>query len=55
MVSYEKMSKKQKKAENTKKRNLWPISPVTKVVPAKKGGKYDRNKLKRTDVKDSIY
>lgn len=55
MVSYKKMSKKQRKAENAKKRNLWPFSPVTKVVPAKKGGKYNRNKFKKTDVKDIIY
>ena len=54
MISYEKMSKKQKMAENAKKRNLCPVSPVTNIVPAKKGGKYDRNKFKRTDRGNSI-
>lgn len=47
MVSYNKMSKKQKKIENNKKRTLWQISPITKVVPAKKGGAYNRAKTKR--------
>ena len=46
MVSYEKMSKKQKKAENARKRNMWAISPITKVVPSKKGI-YNRNEFKR--------
>ena len=37
MVSYEKMSKKAKKAEDAKRRNDWGvINPVTKVVKSKK-------------------
>lgn len=45
MVSYEKMSKKQKKAENVRKRNMWSISPITKVIPSKKRI-YNRNEFK---------
>ena len=55
MISYEKMSKKQKKAENAKKRNFWLVSPVTKVVPAKKGGKYNRKKVNRENLEKDIY
>ena len=47
MISYNKMSKKQKRIENAKKRNFWTVSPITKVVPAKKGGAYNRAKSKR--------
>lgn len=47
MISYNKMSKKQKKAENAKKRNFWNVSPITKVIPAKKGGAYNRERYKR--------
>lgn len=47
MISYEKMSKKQKKEINNRKRTLWQVSPVTKVVPAKKGGGYNRAKSKQ--------
>lgn len=35
-------------------RNEWPINPVTRVVPAKKGkGSYDRSKDKRGVWNDS--
>ena len=37
------MNEKNKKKEEAKKqRNLWPISPVTRIVESRK--KYDRNK-----------
>ena len=46
MISYIKMSKRQKKAENAKKRNVWPISPITRIVPSKKGA-YNRTEFKK--------
>lgn len=36
MVPYNKMSKRQQKNEDSKRRNMWVISPVTKTVPNKK-------------------
>lgn len=44
------MTKKQKKAENAKQRNLWTMSPITRV---KKNGKlYNRQKIKRETKND---
>ena len=42
-VEYSKMSKKRQKEENSKKRNTWACSPVTRVVPSKKI--YNRKKV----------
>ena len=39
LIPYEKLSKKEKKKINNKKRNTWEINPVTR--------KEDRNKYKR--------
>ena len=36
MVSYNKMNKKSRRKIDNKKRNLWNVSPVTKIVPSKK-------------------
>ncbi len=44
-IEYEKMSKKEKKIVNNKKRKLWEVNPITKFVESKK--KYDRNAFKR--------
>lgn len=44
------MTKKQKKAENAKQRNMWTRSPITKV---KQSGKlYNRQKTKREAKND---
>lgn len=41
-VSYEKCSKREKKARDSAKRGSWNgVNPVTKIVPSKKG--YKRN------------
>ena len=48
-VPYEKMNKKQKREIDNRKRNIWSVNPVSKVVPDKK--KYSR-KVKH---KDDIY
>ena len=45
MVSYNKMSKKQKKEYNKRKRTFWTINPVTRKPPSPKA--YDRKKEKR--------
>ena len=43
-----KLSKKKTKEINNKKRGTWlGINPVTKIVPAKKGEKYNRTKQKK--------
>lgn len=39
------VDKNQKKEEAKKQRNLWPISPVTRVVESKK--KYSRQKNRK--------
>lgn len=46
IVSLDKKSKKEQQEFHAKQRGSWyGISPVTRVVPNKKG--YDRNKIKR--------
>ena len=40
MVSIKNPNKKQQKKENNRKRNMWTISPITKVV--KRKDKYNR-------------
>lgn len=35
-VDYDKMSKKEKRAMDSKKRNFWAVNPVQKTVPNKK-------------------
>jgi len=44
VISVGKMSKKAQKAYYSKKRNFWPINPVTQIVPDKK--KYNRKAIK---------
>ena len=45
-VPIEKMSKRQRKAENDRHRASWNgVVPVTKIVPD--GRRYDRNRMKR--------
>ena len=42
MISYKKLSKKEQKAENAKKRNDWgPLNPVTRLSRNKKA--YNRH------------
>lgn len=36
------MTKKQQKAENAKRRNLWTVSPVTRVIPDKRKSAIDK-------------
>lgn len=43
MISYNKMSKKQKKELNSKKRTTWNFVPVTRVKPS--GKVYNRKKV----------
>lgn len=43
-VAYDKMSKKQKAAIDKRKRKMWEVSPVAKVIPDKT--KYNRKKDK---------
>lgn len=43
-TSYSKMSKKQKRIEDNKKRVVWSINPITRKP--QKPGVYDRNKEK---------
>ena len=43
MISYNKMSKKQKKEYNQLKRNMWDFRPVTRVKPSAKV--YNRKKI----------
>ena len=44
-----KQSKKQQRAFHAAKRGSWNgVSPVTRVVPSKKG--YDRNRVKRENI-----
>ena len=45
MISYEKMSKKQKKAYNQKRRVVWEFSPVTRKKES--GKSYDRRKARK--------
>lgn len=46
-IPYEKMSKKQKKEYDKRKRTMWNINPISKIVPDKK--KYSRKiKHKKT-------
>lgn len=52
-VLYDKMSKKQKKAQNDKKRVLWEINPVTRKPKNPKA--YDRESEKKrvlTEVRE---
>ena len=45
-IPLKKQSKKQQRAYHAAKRGSWNgVSPVTRVVPSKKG--YDRNRVKR--------
>ena len=44
MVSYNKMSKKQRKEINNQRRTEWNFSPVTRVKPSAKV--YNRKKVK---------
>ena len=46
-IPYEKLSKKKQKELNSKKRNTWNISPVTRKPPNPKA--YNRNKIKNYD------
>jgi hypothetical protein len=46
-IPYEKLSKKEKKKINSKNRNTWNISPVTRKPPNPKA--YNRNKVKNYD------
>lgn len=51
MVSYQKLSKKAKKAEDAKKRGSWGgISPVTRMPPPPKA--YNRSREKRLHMDD---
>lgn len=46
IISYSKMSKKQRRAENLKRRNGWgTLNPITRKPPVPNA--YDRNKMKR--------
>ena len=46
IISYSKMSKKQQRAENLKRRNGWgTLNPITRKPPVPNA--YDRNKMKR--------
>lgn len=36
------MTKKQQRAENAKRRNLWTVSPVTRVIPDKRKSAKDK-------------
>lgn len=43
-----KLSKKAQRKINQKQRNMWTISPITRVVPSKKV--YHRKKFKSFDI-----
>ena len=47
-VSYEKMSKKQKKELNNRKRTFWNVNPASKIIPNKK--KYSRKVKHKNDI-----
>lgn len=50
-VPYEKLSKKKRRALNAKRRELWPISPITRKPENPKA--YNRKKAQRRDCDDS--
>lgn len=50
-VPREKLNKKARKAQDRRQRELWPVSPVTKVVPSQKI--YNRKKHAHTGYDDS--
>ena len=49
-IPYEKMSKRQKKEWNARKRILWSSNPVTRKIEDKK--RYNRKKVQRIDRSD---
>ena len=49
-VSYEKMSKNNRRKYNNLKRNYWSISPYSRVYKSKK--LYARHKLRKHDLDD---
>ncbi len=52
MISYDKLSKKEKKAYDAKRRVVWPFSPVTRK---KESGKaYDRRKARKWEEDISL-
>ena len=52
MTSKDKMSKKQRREENRRKRTMWDFNPVTRVVPSKK--KYSRKGKKTKNEEEEI-
>lgn len=52
MTSKDKMSKKQRREENRRKRTMWDFNPVTRVVPNKK--KYSRKGRKAKNEEEEI-
>ena len=50
-IPYEKLSKKKRRALNAKRREIWPISPITRKPENPKA--YNRKKAQRRDYDDS--
>lgn len=52
-TSYDKLSKKERKIIDRKKRQTWDLDPRTRVVKNKKGkGSYSRNSKHRNNEED---
>ena len=50
-IPYEKLSKKKRRALNAKRREIWPISPITRKPENPKA--YNRKKTQRRDFDDT--
>lgn len=48
-ISYDKLSKKEKRKRDREKRNTWEIDPVSKVIPDKRRKKDRHDKRKKDD------